>query len=52
VNLLVGVARDLLGLEVVEGAAEIVALAQDRNPRQPGLEAVQDQLLIKRAVVI
>src|SRR5262249_39653832 len=52
VNFLGIVARDLLRLEVVEGAAEIVALAQDRDPGQPGLEAVENQLLIERAVII
>src|SRR5262249_330312 len=46
------VARDLLGLEIVEGAAEILALAQDGDPGEPGLEAVEDQLLVERAVVI
>src|SRR5690606_35420288 len=33
-------------------AAEIVALAPDGDPRQPSLEAVEDQLLEQRAVVI
>ena len=51
-DLLRRVARDLLRLEIVEGAAEIVALAQDRDPRQPGLEAVEHQLLEERAVVV
>ena len=45
------VARDLLGVETVEGGAEGVALAQDRDPRQAGLEAVEDELLEQRAVV-
>src|SRR3546814_15097436 len=40
VELLRRVAGDLLGLEAVEGTAEIVALAQDSDPRQAGLEAV------------
>ena len=51
-DLLRRVARDLLRLEIVEGAAEIVALAQDGDPRQPGLEAVEHQLLVERAVVV
>ena len=51
-DLLVVVARDLLRLEIVEGFAEIVALAQDRDPRQAGLETVEDQLFVERAVVI
>ena len=45
------VARDLVRIEVVEGAAEIVALAQDRDPREPRLEAVENELLEQRAVV-
>ena len=52
VDLLRIVARDLLGLEIVEGLSEIVALAQDRDPRQAGLETVEDQLFVQRAVVI
>ncbi len=50
-DLLRRVARDLLRLEIVEGAAEIFALAQDGDPRQPGLEAVEHELLEQRAVV-
>ncbi len=50
-NLSRRVARDLLRLETVEGGAEIVALAQDSDPRQAGLEAVEDQLFEQRAVV-
>src|SRR5262249_20325945 len=46
------VARDRLWLEAVEGAAEVLALAQDGDPRQPGLEAVEHQLLVERAVVV
>src|SRR6266481_5940746 len=46
------VARDFRGLEAVEGAAEIVAFAQDGDPGQPGLEAVENELLVERAVVV
>src|SRR6185312_12067077 len=46
------IARDLLRLEIVEGFAEVVALAQDGDPRQAGLEAVEHQLLVERAVVV
>src|SRR3989440_7794549 len=46
------VARDLCWLEIVERPSEIVALAQDRDPGQAGLEPVEDEFLIKRAVVI
>src|SRR3954470_3170000 len=52
VNFLLVVACDLFRLEIVEGFAKIVALAQDRDPGQAGLETVEDQLLIERAVVI
>src|SRR5262249_44219637 len=46
------VARDFRGLEGVEGAPEILALAQDGDPGQPGLEAVENELLVERAVVV
>src|SRR5262249_42899680 len=51
-DLLGVVARDLRRFEIVEGAAEVVALAQDGDPGQPGLEPVEDQLFVERAVVI
>ena len=50
-DVLGAVAGDALGVEAVEGAAEILALLQDRQPRQAGLEAFQHQLLEQRAVV-
>jgi hypothetical protein len=37
-------ARDPLGVEAGEGAAERLALAQDRDPRQASLKAVQNEL--------
>src|SRR5260370_21447275 len=46
------VARDLFRDEIVEGAAKVVALAQDRDPRQPGLKTVEDELFVQRAVII
>src|SRR5258708_15136026 len=46
------VARDLLRLKVVESFAKIFALAQDRDPGQPGLKAVEDEFFVQRAVVI
>src|SRR5262245_24214287 len=46
------VARDFRRLEAVEGAAEILALAQDGDPGEPGLEAVENELLVERAVVV
>src|SRR5579864_6862945 len=46
------VASDLGGFEGVEGAAEIIALAQDGDPGEAGLEAVENELLEKRAVVV
>ena len=45
------VAHDLFRIEAVEGGAEGVALAQDGDPGQAGLEAVEDQLFEQRAVV-
>src|SRR5262245_4465913 len=51
-DLLRRIARDFLGLEAVEGAAEVVALAQDGDPGEAGLKAIEDQLLIERAVVV
>src|SRR5262249_40838735 len=50
-NLLWRVTRDLDGVEIVKGTAEILALAQDRDPRQPGLEAIEHELLVERPVV-
>ena len=44
-------AGDRRRLEAREGAAEGVALAQDGDPGQAGLEAVEDQLLEQGAVV-
>src|SRR5437868_5580387 len=46
------VARDLCWLEIVERPSEIVALAQDRDPGQAGLEPVEDEFLKKRPVVV
>src|SRR5262249_41478325 len=51
-DLLRRVARDLLRLEAVEGPAEVLALAQNGDPGQPGLKAVEDELLVERAVVV
>src|SRR5262249_34437772 len=51
-DLLRGEARDLLRREAGEGAAEVVALAQDGDPGQPGLEAVENELFEQRAVVV
>src|SRR3954464_13321468 len=51
-DLLRSVARDLLRCEAIEGTAEILALTQDRDPGEPGLEAVEHKLLVERAVVV
>jgi hypothetical protein len=40
-----------LDLEAREGCAEVVALAQDRQPGQARLEALQHQALVQAAVV-
>ena len=39
------------GVEARERAAERLALAQDRHPREPGLEALETELLEQPAVV-
>ena len=44
-------ARDRFGIEAGEGGAEVLALAQDRQPRQPGLEALEAQPLEQAALV-
>src|SRR5689334_3379607 len=51
-DLRASVARDLFRIEAVEGAAEILAFAQDRNPGQAGLETVEHELFVKRAIII
>src|SRR5712691_4225532 len=50
-DLLRRVASDLARREAVEGAAKILAFAQYGDPGQAGLEAVENELLVKRAVV-
>jgi hypothetical protein len=45
-------ARDDVRVEARERAPEGVAFPQDRDPGQPGLEAVEDQLLEQGAVVV
>ncbi|MNT43495.1 hypothetical protein D3C72_1799710 [compost metagenome] len=47
----VGVARHAFEIEVVEGLAERLALAQDGDPRHPCLEAFQADLFVQPAVV-
>src|SRR5581483_2113731 len=44
--------NDFFRIEIVKRTAEIVAFAQDRDPRQPGLESVEDQLFEEGAVVV
>src|SRR5262249_49116636 len=46
------VAGNFRGLEIVKGFAEILPLAQDRDPAQAGLKTVQHQFFVKRAAVI
>ena len=50
-NILGAIAGDALGVELVEGVAEVLALPEDGEPRQAGLEAFQHQLLEHGAVV-
>ena len=47
----VGEARQLLDIEVGKSRAECLALVQDGEPRQAGLEAFQADLLEQAAVV-
>ena len=42
---------DALGVEARERRAEVLALAQDRQPREPGLEALQAEALVQPALV-
>src|SRR5436190_6083827 len=51
-NLFRVVARDFCRVEIVKGAAKIIALAQYRDPRQPGLETIEDEFFIERAIVV
>src|SRR5581483_12465011 len=44
-------ARDLLRNEVRERRAERLALAQDRDPREAGLEALEAEALVQAALV-
>ena len=44
-------ARHRLDLEAAEGAPEVLALAQDREPREAGLEALEAELLEQPAIV-
>src|SRR5580704_15234529 len=46
------IARDFFRNKIVEGAAEVVALAQDGDPRQAGLESVEHEFFVERAVVV
>src|ERR1700730_9734852 len=41
------IARDLRRFEIVESPAEIFALTQYRDPRQPGLETVENEFLVQ-----
>ena len=49
---LVAPAHDLLGVEAVERLAEGRALAQDGDPGESGLEAVEHELLEHRPIVV
>ena len=44
-------ARDRVGIEAGERAAEVLALAQDRQPREPGLEPLEAEPLVEPALV-
>src|SRR6185503_5878367 len=44
-------ARHALEVEVGEGGAEVLALPEDRDPRESGLEPLQADLLVEAPVV-
>jgi hypothetical protein len=44
-------ARDGVDLEAAEGAPEVLPLPEDRDPGEPGLEALEAELLEEPAVV-
>ena len=46
------VARNLAGIEMVEGFAETFAPPQDRDPGKTGLKTVEDEFLEERPVVV
>jgi len=46
------VARHLLGIEAIEGPTVILALAQDREPAQTGLSALETEHLEQSRVVV
>jgi hypothetical protein len=50
-DVLVAEARDFVEIEAGEGLPEILALSQDRQPRQAGLEAFEADLLIEAKIV-
>src|SRR5207249_3279772 len=47
-----GVSGDLCRIETVEGAAKVLALAQDGDPRKPSLKSVEHELLVECAIVV
>src|SRR5262249_21736026 len=51
-NLRRRIARDLLGVEAIEGLPVRRALAEDRRPGQPGLGALDDQAFEQPGVVV
>jgi hypothetical protein len=48
-DLLRSLTGDDAGIEIVERGTEVLALAQDGDPSEPGLEAFQHELLEQRA---
>ena len=44
--------RDSFEVEAVKGLAEVVSLAQDRQPREPGLKTLETDLLEKGEIVV
>ena len=51
IEVALGEARDLVEIEIMEGGAEVLALGQDGAPAEPGLKALQAELLEQAMVV-
>src|ERR1051325_11057728 len=50
-HVLLPITGDFLRLKVLERAAEVLPLAQDRYPGEARLESVKNEFLVKRAIV-
>src|SRR5262249_11178032 len=50
-DLLGRITSDLCGLEVAEGSTKVLALAQDGDPGQSGLETIEHELLVECTII-